>query len=302
MRIWYYSSMEHDFLLYVAGLIDSDGHIGLTRFLNHKTGGWGYVETVIVAQVDNRALTEIHKHFGGHLSQRKSPSTRWTPCWELKFTYEKAHQFCKTLLPLLRVKHKQAEMLLEYRQTVGSHITVDPLLLEERAHLHEAIKFLNQPTTFFSRQPRPEYNPEVDFPYLAGIVDGDGSILVGCKQPSAKQKRTTLMYYEIVSVVQCHDEIPRIFQHYFNGTLFQRKMNPTTGTILWHWSAERRKAVACLKLLLPHLRIKREQAELVLQLNKFNLPTLHNRVHPDVLRHRKEIWKRVKELKGKAAK
>lgn len=283
---------------YVAGLTDTDGYIGLVRMFDKVIGSFRYQERVTIAQIDPSALIEIKKAFGGSFRKRKPQSVRCAPCWDWSLGSEEAVRFCKSILPYLRVKHKQAEMLIEYRTTIRArgHEVTDPFSLVDRTGLYDAIKYLNNPKIFVPRNPYPEYIPDLDFCYLAGAVDGDGSISIGMKTPSKESSRATTMYYEMVYLSGCHDEIPNLLYHYFGGSLIKSAPNPSTGTIMWKWRVERQKAIKCLRELTPHLIIKRTQADLVLKFRDVNLPTLNNCVNPDVVKHRKELYEKVKKL------
>src|SRR5215813_13490022 len=90
-------------LAYAAGVIDSDGYIGVKK--NPHT----YAARVMVKQVTPQAIDLLHELFGGYRS-RMAPSAqrgRDLITWEVHSAA--AGRACKALMPYLRIKRPQAE-------------------------------------------------------------------------------------------------------------------------------------------------------------------------------------------------
>lgn len=108
-------------LAYMAGVIDSDGSIGVKRstYAMRVTGDCGqatYSERVTVRQVEPGAIDVLHAAFGGSRGMTKSAAKRGKPLHNWSVTDKKAVALLRALLPYLRIKREQAENCLELRK------------------------------------------------------------------------------------------------------------------------------------------------------------------------------------------
>lgn len=101
-------------LIWAAGFIDGDGCITIQ---NSKNGRYGQ-PTISASQANIEPLVILRELFGGsirkHDDNRKptySPSYRW------RLTATKAVEACRTLLPYLRVRRRQAELVILWQDT-----------------------------------------------------------------------------------------------------------------------------------------------------------------------------------------
>jgi hypothetical protein len=93
----------------------------------------------------------------------------------------------------------------------------------------------------------------IEIPYIAGFVDGEGSIGFG---RSGKQKRLVPR----ISIVNTNREILEDIQSEYGGDiqpLTQRKPGWKQG---WSWRLSNNKAVLFVELIEPYLRLKYNQA------------------------------------------
>ena len=104
-------------LAYAAGVIDSDGYIGVHRKLNNKNKaqGWQctYSPRIAVKQVTPQAIDLLHDLFGGHRRNEKPSAERGRPLIAWSVHSLAAVRTCEVLLPYLRIKHEQAVNALE---------------------------------------------------------------------------------------------------------------------------------------------------------------------------------------------
>lgn len=98
-------------LAYLAGVVDSDGYIGVHR---RKAGQWAanYQPRVQVKQVTPQAVDLAESVFGGHrfLAKASLPNGRPLHVWQVHSAA--AGRVCELLLPHLRIKRAQAENVL----------------------------------------------------------------------------------------------------------------------------------------------------------------------------------------------
>jgi hypothetical protein len=108
--------------------------------------------------------------------------------------------------------------------------------------------------------------------YCAGVIDSDGTIGVKCNTYSVRvigdSKQPT--YSERICVKQVEPEAVDLLSRIFGGTRYHAAPSVKRGKWLYVWQVTDLKAARCLAALLPHLRIKAEQARncLALRLDK----------------------------------
>lgn len=107
-------------LAYLAGVIDSDGTIGIkvstyscrvTKDSKQPT----YSERVCLKQVEPHAVDLAHSLFGGYRFINDPNAKRGKPLHGWQVTDKKATVFLEAILPFLRIKKSQALTCLELR-------------------------------------------------------------------------------------------------------------------------------------------------------------------------------------------
>ena len=103
---------------------------------------------------------------------------------------------------------------------------------------------------------------KIELAYLAGAVDSDGTI--GIKRSTYSMRvlgeSSTAVFSERVALRQVQKIVPAMLKERFGGSLYITKPSCPGGKPLYSWAATDLRAVACIKGLLPYLRIKRAQA------------------------------------------
>src|ERR1035441_11051748 len=97
---------------YMAGVFDAEGCI---RIATHKRGNKTYFESKIYLSNKSRALMQwAVLHFGGNFSLNKNNKAGqdWY-IWYLQ-SFPSVVIFLKTILPYLKYKREQAEVLIEF--------------------------------------------------------------------------------------------------------------------------------------------------------------------------------------------
>lgn len=136
---------------------------------------------------------------------------------------------------------------------------------------------------------------EVSLSYLAGIIDGEGSICVDIQRESIKYHRKFDYYTLRLSIVNTDKNLMDWLVKNFNGSYYLRKPKPGyklcyTYRLYGHDLAN--LIVACI----PYLIIKKPHADLV---NKFRATvgkTGNRNVTPELIAQRKEIYFAIKDL------
>lgn len=101
-----------------------------------------------------------------------------------------------------------------------------------------------------------------DARWLAGFFDGEGSIGV---YSIGKDRTKTISYYVLrVSLAQSGAVGKLVcgkLQALFGGTVYQNK-DSTIKKVQWKWNISSDKAAAFLKIIEPHLMIKKEESKI----------------------------------------
>lgn len=108
-------------LAYLAGVIDSDGTIGIKcntysmRVIKDSTQPT-YSERVCLKQVEPQAIELVHSLFGGYKFISDPYCKRGKSLHGWQVTDKKAAVFLLAVLPFLRIKKRQAEVCIALRK------------------------------------------------------------------------------------------------------------------------------------------------------------------------------------------
>jgi hypothetical protein len=128
--------------------------------------------------------------------------------------------------------------------------------------------------------------------YLAGIIDGEGSI--GIEHLSPTKGRPKSYYVCRLTVINTNKNLMELLLHFFGGSYNQRKKIEKR-KICYRWHIFGENLEKTLDQLIPYLFIKKQQALIVKQYRETVGKTGWN-VTNEVLNKRKELWLQCKEL------
>jgi len=109
-------------LAYTAGVMDSDGCFIISR---KKRGNCKYTQPIIVVQqIDTRIINFLFGNFGGKVSQTKERvrnifingkqiNSNINFVWKIA-TVDGCYDFCKKIIPFLKIKQRQAELMFQF--------------------------------------------------------------------------------------------------------------------------------------------------------------------------------------------
>lgn len=102
----------------------------------------------------------------------------------------------------------------------------------------------------------------VDLAYCAGVLDSDGTIGIRRSTYSMRVVKDSeqATYSERLSVKQVEPQAVSLLWSLFGGSLYVQRGSVKNGRALHSWTITDLRAARCLRLVLPYLRIKREQA------------------------------------------
>ena len=107
-----------------------------------------------------------------------------------------------------------------------------------------------------------------DIPWAAGLFDGEGTVLIR-RRLKPGQGAKNPMYYVEVSIATTTGHVAKLFRAWFGGYVSRRhRAQYPTRRIIYRWRSAAQKAVAFLRLVQPHLRIKHHEVEIALRLQR----------------------------------
>lgn len=114
--------MDTHTLAYLAGCMDSDGSFGIKRSTYHMRVRGDATQATYSERIDLRQVTPQVPHllketFGGYVLAEKPGTSNSKPGFAYHATDLNASKACALLLPYLRIKQRQAEIILELRET-----------------------------------------------------------------------------------------------------------------------------------------------------------------------------------------
>lgn len=97
--------------------------------------------------------------------------------------------------------------------------------------------------------------------YLAGMIDGDGSLSVASSCKSNKK-----YYYIIVSIFNTNIDLMNWLKKNVGGTFYTGKQRYKNSKPLFEWMVTGANAYALLLLLKPYLKIRLQQCDLLIEM------------------------------------
>ena len=137
--------------------------------------------------------------------------------------------------------------------------------------------------------------------YLAGVIDSDGSISMYPRHPGPSAPHAvSITYYPRVTVSQITTEAIELLHDTFGGFrgLFQPPpLRPgTKSRPQFRWTVEGLAARTTIPQLLPYLRIKRKQAEALMEYYALPKGKPGSVLPMEITQARETIYRRMKEL------
>lgn len=134
-------------LAYIAGLIDGEGTVGIYKKNPIKpTHKVAYRERVAISNSNTEVLDYIHQFFPGCIAKNTRYSDKHSPMFRLEYHVLKARPILEACLPYMRIKKKQAEMVLAYRDNIviDQFHNLPQEELDKREWYYQELKKLNK--------------------------------------------------------------------------------------------------------------------------------------------------------------
>lgn len=144
---------------YIAGIIDGEGYIGLWKTKTRSQIEYGYQPGIKIAMVDcDDLLYALADEFGGYVHHRTASQAnhRNSTCWELKGK-TLLKPVLEDIMPHLRIKTRQAELLYEFCHLGNLHPLYAPLERFELAEtIYQELLYLKHESPATTKRGRPD--------------------------------------------------------------------------------------------------------------------------------------------------
>lgn len=164
-----------------------------------------YCLRIAVYNTNRKILREIRRGWGGHLSRVASRRHGWKPGYQLIWTNAAAAGLVSEIRPHLRLKVRQARLMVQFQREVqktrrrsnslGRLLPLSPRERAIREDFYRRLKRLNRTgprnasrhQRDFSRGHTSRVIRAISSEYLAGFIDGEGSIMLAKARRVSRQ-------------------------------------------------------------------------------------------------------------------
>jgi hypothetical protein len=268
-------------LAYVAGLIDADGSLYISKAIR-KDGYVSYDPIVMVRSTHLPTVKWLVNMFGGTYDTGVWDNPNWKTYYRWKFSGDKhAARFLDKILPYLWLKKAQAKVLKTYYELGGMNLPA------VRESLYQSTTKLNQNESVTTNTSRLPFLGNILAAYLAGMFDGEGSSYI----IKVKQGRGDGYYYRAcISLGSTCKSLAEELQRVYGGGW--RKRPPHNGILpMYEWSVTTNvDKERFLLATIPYLHTKTEQSKIVLQFVRMS-----GEINPE---KRRACWLKCSALNG----
>lgn len=256
---------------YMAGFFDAEG---CARIATHKRGIKTYYEPKVYVSNKSRAVMQwLVLHFGG--SFVKNINNKAGDIWYIWYlqSFPTVADFLKTILPYLKYKREQAEVLIRFIETR------DTLSEDEKTQVLTKLKELKQHGSVTTETNSSYIKSEPA--YIAGFFDGEGCIRV-----NKTLSRNVICYHLILTIANNDRFILNSCKEIYGGDVRLKGQ-----TNCYSWSLFNKLYIEQFLLdTLPYLVVKKEEVLAGLEYIRLG----HKKHCPE---KREEIYQRLIALK-----
>jgi len=242
---------------------------------------------------------------------------RWKPGYALIWTNAKAVELLRMLGPYLRIKSNHVAALLEFQEHVrncrrtrdsrGRLLPMSKKELSFREEFHNRLRRLNmRGPTRGSEQSSRERRLGSTLPpspkYLAGFIDGEGSLMIARWKSSSSAR---VYYKSRIAIANTNREVLEEIQQVYGGILANQPPRKAAWRFAYQLIWTDGMVGPLLSVIRPFLRIKRIQLSVLEDLIRsreralrYQGPTRKSRrgVPAPVRTHQEQLYRQIKQL------
>jgi hypothetical protein len=242
--------MKEFTLAYAAGLMDAEGCFSIYKPKeNGKTTS--YQARIVLSSVELALVKWLVETFGGFYTSHRPKKGRVWYQWNIN-SHKAASKFLSGILPYLKIKKSEAEVLEEF---YAIHGQIDPL---RRQYLMDTIRGLKNRVCVTTDTLDGDSNDKLTHAYVAGIMDGEGCISASFS-PTGKPVYRIRMGNNYLPLIG-------LFVSLYGGWFHTSPAHDNTQEFYtWEITKQEQREKFLLQVL-PYLRTKKEQGKILLEL------------------------------------
>jgi len=300
---------EELMMSYIAGIIDGDGSFSIIKICG-KSKNPLYSGCIQLSKKLHELPHLLKEQFGGYLYLKdphvdKKGELGPQQCHWMIRNREALINILDKITPFLRVKKDQALLLKEFADKfkfVRGHILTEEKLRDrERDHL-KMIRLNEKPRTTLNVEKKPNEvsNNEIDWAYIAGLIDTEGSFSI---KKQVSNKGTHVINPRYLPVIQISmtslNGLNVIRKNFPYGEIYIPKNTATSRGYHYQYGIHsKEKCIEFILKILPYLKGKRVNALCLLEFCRNVKFTRHARkgIPPEELQYRESMHQQLKNL------
>ena len=132
---------------YLAGLVDGEGYLGITTKGIRVNGRNKYQVIIRIQMCDKEIIEYLSSFLNVKIANHYRDHPIWKDAYSVTLYDNRATEFIKKIYPYLRVKKKQAEIIIEFRKSItrgrnqSNPVTLE--MIDKQDELYNKIRFIN---------------------------------------------------------------------------------------------------------------------------------------------------------------
>ncbi len=262
-------------IIYTAGYLDGDGCFYIGHYIQSKKHIVVYEHSIQVVSVKIESLLFFKENFGGNILKKPRRINHKQPYyWTIKGKL--SMDLAIKVLPYLIDKKNQCKNFIQLVRTITPNygIKIETNIIHERNDLMNQIRNDKHTQEFVTKELIDSLKEvdtlqptDIDFPYLAGLIDSEGCFRIKKWKPKNKPNN---VYAICLEIGNRRFPIFEFLTTRFGGsTIYISERANKNASATWTISAFALSQL--IPKILPYLIIKKEAAEKVMEFYSTNL-------------------------------
>ena len=293
--------MNKILIAYTAGYLDGDGCFYVGKSIQKPKMITIYEYSIQIVSVKKPVLDIFMSNFGGFV-RIKPEKERHRPayCWTIKGP--PAVNAASKVLPFLIDKRNQANIFIQYSSTIvaNNFKTVNDFIINQRNSFIQQCREDKHMNNLITRKDIDSLKgraktvtpSEIDYPYLAGLIDSEGCFRIKKWQPKNKPNEVYAITVEIGNTKL--PILPWLIERFGGSVVFiSAKANKKASAT---WSISAAALYEILPKIRPFLTSKQEVCDKLIEFQKTILPNggdRHSELFRALFEKRREIREKI---------
>lgn len=288
-------------LPYIAGYIDGDGCFYIGTYIQKPKNITIYEQSIQIVSVKEPVLHYFKNAFGGQIRMKPIRERhRNAYCWTIKGKC--AVTVCSKIEKYLVEKTEQCKLFIQFSKTIqcNEFKTVNKNIIYQRDNLINQIREEKHMNNYVTKEEIEKLKDqqftitptELDYPYLAGLIDSEGCFRIKKWKPKNKPNN---VYNITVDIGNTKLPImPWLIKRFGGSVHFIEAKGVRKASATWTLSAA--KLYEILPKIRPYLRSKQEVCDKLIEFQQTILPNggdRHSELFRALFEKRIEIRERI---------